>query len=351
MRQVRTRPVKWLWPGRIPLGKLSIFAGDPGLGKSYLTLDLSARISLGAAWPDQGNSPQGNVLIISAEDGLEDTIRPRLELLEADLRRIHAISTIVRQGDKEVAFSLAEHLSQLEQAIVQHRTVLLVLDPILAFTGKRTDTYKSSEVRAVLAPLATMADRTGCAVLAVLHLNKRSGEMNSIYRITASLDFAAAARSVLVVGKHPEDPNRRVLAPVKTNLSAMPPSLAFRFTEDGTFYWDGLVELDANAVLAPPARGDTDEKFALRDAEHFLLTVLGEGWAESRQVLKEAKDSGISERTLRRAKEDLGVVSKREGIEGKRGGGRWYWRLPETEDLECRPPRCQSLALLIRLAL
>jgi RecA-family ATPase len=129
--------VKWLWPGRIPLGKLSIIAGGLGLGKSYLTLGLSARISLGAAWPDQGVAPQGKVLIISAEDGLEDTIRPKLELLEADLDHIHAICTIVRQEDQEVAFSLVEHLSQLEQATVQHSAVLLVLAPILAFTGKK----------------------------------------------------------------------------------------------------------------------------------------------------------------------------------------------------------------------
>jgi putative DNA primase/helicase len=204
------------------LGKLSIIAGDPGLGKSYLTLDVSARISLGGPWPDGGNAPQGNVLIISAEDGLEDTIRPRLDLLDADLSRIHAVSTTLRQGNQEVPFSLIDHLVQLEQAIIQHNAVLLVLDPVLAFTGKRTDTYKSSEVRAVLAPLATMADRTGCAVLAVLHLNKRSGELNSIYRLTASLDFAAAARSVLVVGKHPDDSNCRVLAPVKMNCRQCP---------------------------------------------------------------------------------------------------------------------------------
>jgi hypothetical protein len=272
-----------------------------------------------------------------------------LELLEADLGGIHAISTTVRQGDKEMAFSLAEHLLQLEQAIIKHQAALLVLDPILAFTGKRTDTYKSSEVRAVLAPLAAMADRTGCAILAVLHLNKRSGEMNSIYRITASLDFAAAARSVLVVGKHPEDPNCRVLAPVKTNLSAMPASLAFRFAQDGSFYWDGPVELDANAVLAPPAKDDPDEKSGLREAEHFLLTVLSEGWVECRQVLKEARDSGISERTLKRAKEDIGVVSQREGIEGKRGGGRWYWRLPEEDDLECQTPSVKTFGTLNRV--
>ena len=157
LKDVNPKEVTWLWPRRIPLGKLTVAAGDPGLGKSFMTLDITARVSHGGPWPDGGNALQGNVLLISAEDGLEDTIRPRLDLLGANLSRIHAISTVVREGDKEVTFSLVDHLTELEAAVLEHQACLLVLDPILAFTGRKVDTYKSSDVRAVLAPLAAMA--------------------------------------------------------------------------------------------------------------------------------------------------------------------------------------------------
>ena len=195
MRDVVKKVVKALWIGRLFQGKLAIIAGDPGLGKSGATLDVTARVSRGWPWPDGGLAPQGNVLIISAEDGMEDTIRPRLEDLGADLSHIYGIRITLRQGDQVVAFSLAEHLIQVEEAVVCHQAVLLILHPILAFFGQKADTHKSSDVRAVLAPLAAMADRTGCAILAILHLNKRSSESNGIYRITASLDFTAAATS------------------------------------------------------------------------------------------------------------------------------------------------------------
>ena len=146
---------------------------EPGLGKSYMALDIASRLPLGGPWPDAGMAAEGNVLVVSAEDGLEDTIRPRLDSLGATLSRIHAIGITLKQGDQQVSLSLAEHLMQLEEAILHHRAVLLVLDPILAFLGRKADTHKSSDVRAVLAPLAAMDDRTGRATLAILHLNKR----------------------------------------------------------------------------------------------------------------------------------------------------------------------------------
>ena len=282
-------------------------------------------------------------MILSAEDGVGDTIRPRLDLLGADLSRIHAINTTVRQGDKELALSLAEHLNLLELEIFRRQALLLVLDPILAFTG-RADTHKSAEVRAILAPLMGTAERTGCAVLAVIHLNKRSGESSSIYRLMASLDFAAAARSVFVVGKHPADPDRRVLAAVKANLSAMADSLAFRFDEDGLFAWDGVVALDANDILAAPLKEEAEEATALSEAVEFLLEVLVDGPVESKDVLKEAKEAGLKERTLDRAKTRVGVVAIRKGKGGQRGGGIWYWSLPV--DLERQTAREGKLGAL-----
>ena len=322
MADVAPRDVDWLWPGRIPKGKIALFAGDPGLGKSWMLLDIAARISHGGPWPDGGTAPRGNVLIISGEDGLADTIRPRLDTLGADLTRIFAISTVLQQDDHEVAFSIAEHLAQLEMAITKYQAELLILDPLLGFLGKGTDTHRSSDVRTILLPLAAMSERTECAISAILHLNKRSGEANSLYRLTASLDFAAAARSVMVVGKDPDDTNKRILASVKSNLSAAPESLSYHITEDGTFAWGGVVNLDANAILAAP-----QDKSAREDAKEFIADFLANGETPAKEVLAAASAHGIAEKTLRRAAKDLGVDVAQVGTKGKSGTGGWIWRL------------------------
>ena len=327
MRDVTPSRVEWLWGGRLPRAKLIVVAGDPGVAKSYLTLSMASILSVGGVWPDGNAAPLSNVLIVSAEDGLADTIRPRLDLLDADLGRIHHINTVLREGEKEVGLSLSDHLFQLEGAIVEYHADLVILDPILAFMGKKADTHKSSDVRAVLAPIGSMAERTGCAFLAVLHLNKRSTEGSSIYRLMASLDFAAAARAVFIVGRNPDDSDQRVFAAVKTNLSAMPSSLGFHF-EQGLFTWDGVVDLDANAVLSTRVLEKDQEPTAVAEAEHFLMTLLSNERMEGAEIIKEAKGNGIKETTLRRAKNNIGVESEREGIKGKRGQGVWYWKLP-----------------------
>jgi len=226
MRDVTPSRVEWLWEKRVPRGKLTVLAGDPGVGKSYAVLSFAGTLSVGGVWPDGNAAPLSNVLIVSAEDGLADTIRPRLDLLKADLGRIHHINTVLREGEKEVGLSLSDHLFQIEEAIIEYRADLVILDPILAFMGKKADTHKSSDVRAVLAPIGSVAERTGCAFLAVLHLNKRSTEGSSIYRLMASLDFAAAARAVFIVGKNPDDPDQRVFAAVKIPVVCLLPRLA-----------------------------------------------------------------------------------------------------------------------------
>ena len=146
---VRPEPIRWLWPKRIPQGKLTVLAGDPGLGKSFVSIDIAARISVGGNWPDEGKAPVGNVLIASAEDGIADTIRPRLDQQFADVSRVFAIGVTVKHRNQLTSLSLAVHLAQLEAAITQHRAKLLVIDPILGFTG-RTDTHKTSEEKSWL---------------------------------------------------------------------------------------------------------------------------------------------------------------------------------------------------------
>jgi hypothetical protein len=322
-----------LWDKRIFQGKLAVMAGDPGVGKSYASLDIAARVSLGGPWPDGvGHAPQGNVLLLSAEDGLADTVKPRLELLGADMRRIHALGLTVSKGAEELGLSLQQHLAKIEQLIVENDIILMVVDPLLAFTGK-TDTHKSAETRALLSPMAAMAERTGCAILAVMHPNKNSSEGNLLYRISASLDFTAAARSVMVVAKHPDNPDQRVLATIKCNLTAHPGPMAFGFTHDGHFTWQGIADVDVSRLMAPPVRDeDRNER---EEAKDFLKTLLADGPVPATQVHQESKQLNISSRTLTRAKADLGIVSlcSGTGVEG-RGKGRgktatWHWRLPE----------------------
>ena len=175
-----------------------------------------------------------------------------------------------------------------------------------------------------------------------MHLNKRTGE-GAIYRISASLDFAAAARSVLMVGMLPNNPPKRALVSVKSNLSAPPEAISFHFTEDGCFAWGGVVDVTVQALLAPPQRGD-EEASAFDEAKAFLREVLASGPMEEKTVRKDAKDARISEKTLKRAKAELEVKSFRVGQSGKRGAGRWYWRLPG--DLDCQSPSNDSVGPL-----
>lgn len=318
-------PVTWLWPGRLPTGKFCMLAGDPGLGKSYMTLDIAARISLGGMWPDRVPVEQGNVLIISVEDGLADTIVPRLTLLGADLTHIRAIGATVENEEETKAFNLQDHLQLLEDQIREFDASLLILDPVLAFTGSK-DTHKSSDVRAVMAPLAEMADATGCTILSIIHLNKKSGEFNSIYRLTGSLDFAAAARSVMVVGKHPEIEGRRVFAPVKMNLSAMPPSMEYSFTEDGIFAWGEVSNLEADDILSTPS--NPEDKTAKEQAKDFLLDILHDGPMNARDVWKAVDEHGFAKNTVRRAADDLGVlIWQNHQKKETKGSPGWAWGL------------------------
>jgi len=327
--EVQPKTITWLWPGRFPVGKFCMLAGDPGLGKSYMALDIAARVSLGGEWPDGGGVLRGNVLIISVEDGMADTIVPRLIKLGADLSNVQIIEAEVTSNEDIKSFNLTDHLLLLEEQVLAFNASVLILDPILAFTGAK-DTHRSSDVRAVLAPLANMADRTGCTILSIIHLNKKSGEFNSVYRLTGSLDFAAAARSVMVVGKHPDIEGRRVFAPVKMNLSAMPPALEYSFTDDGVFSWGNQTDLEANDILATP----TPETQSARDkAEEFLRETLGGGPVFATALQDEAREAGHKSKTLDRASRVVGVHKYQVGNKGTSGTGGWVWSLsPKPDD-------------------
>jgi hypothetical protein len=326
LSEVKPESVRWLWPGRLPLGKLAVLDGDPGLGKSVVTLDLAARVSAGLDLPDGGRCGPAGVVLLSAEDGLADTIRPRLDAAGADTERIVALSTVAYGSTAERTISLTQDLSTVERAIGRVGAAMLIVDPLMAFLGEKTDSHKDQDIRRALAPLAALAERTGAAVLIVRHLNKSAGG-NTLYRGGGSIGIIGAARSGLVVAKDPEDPERRILAANKHNLSVAAPSLVFRVgtapNSAARVVWGGTSSLNAGDILKEPA--DSEQRSAMYEAKEFLLKELAEGPVAAERVKKDARGAGVSERTLKRAKRALGVGSEKEG------DGCWSWALLEGE--------------------
>ena len=231
LTSVAREQLEWLWPGRIPLGKLTLLAGDPGLGKSFVTLDIAARVSRGASWPDLAllNQSPAGVVLFNAEDDLADTIAPRLDKAEADDRNVVAVEGVAMMGHRR-CFSLEQDLPRLAEVVEQNPgTRLVVIDPISAYTGK-VDSHNNTEVRGLLAPLAEVAGRYHLAIVAVTHLSK-SGGTKAVYRAMGSLAFAAASRAVWAIVKDLNDPQRRLFLPAKLNLAQDPDGMAYRIKE------------------------------------------------------------------------------------------------------------------------
>ena len=318
---VKPEAIRWRWQGRAADGKLTLIIGDPGLGKSWITLDVAARTSAGLAWPDgePGRAP-APVLLLSAEDGLADTIRPRLDALGADVRKINHLA-VLKAGEKERAVQLAD-IGPLEHAIKETGARLLVIDPVSAYLG-HADSHRDSEVRALLAPLAQLADRTHVAVIGVMHLAK-SQPRPAIYRAVGSIAFAAAARLVLAVVGDPDRDDRRILGSVKQNICARVPALAYTLT-GGRLTWESnpVTTVDVEALLAGPVV-DRQERL---EATAWLTETLTSGPVHSIELQAMAREAGLSWRTVERAKIRLGIDPYRIGYGPD---GRWYWRLPLT---------------------
>jgi AAA domain-containing protein len=316
--------VVWLWPGRLPLGKLVVLDGDPSTGKSTLTLDLAARVSTGTAWPDgaPGTTPAG-VLLLSAEDGLADTIVPRLTAADADLTRVHALTEVAVTDDdgeaRHVPPSLPRDVPVIEKVIREHRVRLVVIDVLMAYLSGKVDSHRDQDVRGVLHQLAAMAERTGCTVVLVRHLNKAGGS-NALYRGGGSIGIVGAARAAYLVARDPEDADRRILAVTKLNLAAEPPSLAYRLVPDSALgcawvkWEDGPVEHTATTLLRPSV--DDQDRTERDEAADWLTDYLigNGGTAPRKDILRAARAAGYSEATLKRAKNRAGVHHASEGF-------------------------------------
>ncbi|BAF61058.1 MAG: AAA family ATPase [Pelotomaculum sp.] len=273
LAEVEPEEVAWLWEPYIPLGKLTILEGDPGVGKTWLALQLAAIVSRGDPFPGLDGVPRerrepANVVYLSAEDGLADTLRPRLDKAGADVNRVYALTGW--EGKSKTGSITLLALDVIETALQQVKPALVVVDPLQAYLGAGVDMHRANEVRPVLAGLAALAERYKCAALCIRHLGK-SQQDRAIYRGLGSIDFAAAARSILLVGQHPDDEHRRVLAQSKNSLAAKGVSIAFELREDG-FFWCGLSDITVEALLAVPR--SEEEKSAVDEAAGFLREAL-----------------------------------------------------------------------------
>lgn len=319
------------------MGKLVTLDGDPGLGKSSVTLDLAARVSSGLPLPGGEEFGPAGVVLLSIEDGLADTVRPRLEAAGANLTRVLSLET-VSDRDQRLP-GIPDDVPSIESAIYRVDAKLVVIDPLMAFLSPEINSHRDQDVRRALAPLTLLAERTGAAFVLVRHLNKADGR-SPLYRGGGSIGFIAAARAGLLMGVDPTDSSLRVLAASKSNLSRKAPSLSFRIVEvpggSTRVEWLGESAVGAEDLLGdPPSRRVSG---ALEDAKGILGALLANGPIEAKKAQEECLSAGIAPRTLDRAKQELGVRCRKTGF-----GQGWVWSLPHEDRQTSQEPEIGDL--------
>jgi AAA domain len=331
LADVAPEDVDWLWEPYIPRRKLTILEGDPGAGKTWLALTIAASVSRGDPFPNKEGVPlvrrePAPVLYLSAEDGLADTLRPRLDAAAADVTRVHALLGW-QQGETQGCISLGD-LLPIEQALKDLRPALMVIDPLQAYLGARVDMHRANEVRPLLSGLAALAEQYECAVLAIRHLSKAPQD-RAVKQGLGSIDFAAAARSILLAGQDPRQPSRCVMAHTKSSLAPRGDSLGYELRE-GHFFWTGTSDVSAEDLLRPyPV---DEERSAVEEAADFLCDFLAEGEKPAKEVVREAKKAGISEITLKRARKGRVHARKAQVAGEEKGKAPWVWSLKEDHD-------------------
>lgn len=318
MEQVEVEKIYWLLYPFIPFGKVTIVQGDPGEGKTTMVLQIIAKLTKGEAiLPVDKNTEikekitaaePVNVIYQTAEDGLGDTIKPRLLVAGADCSRVLVID------DNEQALTMMD--ARLEEAIIQTKARLVVLDPIQGFLGADVDMHRANEIRPLMKRMAVLAEKHHCAIVLIGHMNKNSNGKSS-YRGLGSIDFQAAARSVLIVGRVKDDPEIRVVCHVKSSLAPEGKSIAFRLDKKTGFKWIGEYDISADDLLSGDNRGRKG-----REAKEFLIEILSDGAMEQAKIAEEAEHRGIKSKTMWNAKKEL-------KIESVKIGSQWFWMLPE----------------------
>jgi len=322
MSDVEPRGIDWLWTGRLALGKLSLVVGDPGQSKSTLMAAIAAHVSQGRTWPDGTPCPAGSVVMASAEDDPEDTIRPRLDAAGADSSRIHLLEHVLAADGRSEHFGL-RHVHELDVFLASlEDTRLVSIDPLSAYMGE-ADSHKNADVRGLLAPLCALAAKHRVALVAVSHLSKGTSAA-AIYRTSGSLGFVAAARACLLVATPADQPDLRYLLTIKNNLAAMDGGIAYhvRTTESNVPYVEwraGTIDVTADEALAVSSAEETS---ATRDRSEWLANALQGGAKSAKAIQSQADEFGFSAKVLRRARERLGVRTRKADFnEG------WFWEL------------------------
>jgi len=310
MADVEAVAVKWLWKPYIPLGKITIIQGDPGEGKTTLALSIAAALTQGEKLPNEvGIKAPMNVIYQTAEDGLADTIKPRLEAVNADCTRV----LVIDESKEELSMTD----ERIQKAIQQTGAKLLILDPIQAYIGANVDMHRANEIRPVMSKLGRIAEEYGCAVVLIGHMNKAVGQKSS-YRGLGSIDITAVARSVLIVGKMRDSPSKRIMTQAKSSLAPVGKSLLFEINGNSALEWKGEVDITAEQFL----ENGGAELNKLEIATEFLLETLKDGKVSQKEIAAAASDYDFSARTLNEAKKKLKVLSIK-------ADNKWYWKLPD----------------------
>ena len=307
MSDVELTPVDWLWKPYLPFGKLSVLQGNPGEGKTYFAMHLVAACTNGKLLPNMERLEPFNVIYQTAEDGLGDTVKPRLIEAGADLDRVLVID------DSDVQLTISDE--RIEKAIIENNAKLVIIDPIQAYLGADVDMNRANEVRPIFMRLGQVAQRTGCAILLIGHLNKAAG-MQSLQRGLGSIDIAAAVRSVMFIGKLKHDPTMRILTHEKSSLAPPGVSLAFSLGDEGGFRWVGEYDITADEMLSGI---EPQRETKTQQAKDLICTLLAGGkQALSEDIDKAALERGIPGRTVRDAKRELGDALKSKIVEGRK---------------------------------
>ena len=307
MSDVELTQVEWLWKPYLPFGKLSVLQGNPGEGKTYFAMHLAAACTNGKLLPNMERMEPFNVIYQTAEDGLGDTVKPRLIEAGADLDRVLVID------DSDVQLTLSDE--RIEKAIIENNARLVIIDPIQAYLGADVDMNRANEVRPIFMRLGQVAQRTGCAILLIGHLNKAAG-MQSLQRGLGSIDIAAAVRSVLFIGKLKHDPTMRILTHEKSSLAPPGASLAFSLGDEGGFRWVGEYDITADEMLSGI---EPQRETKIQQAKDLICALLAGGkQVLSEDIDKAALERGIPGRTVRDAKRELGDALKSKIVEGRK---------------------------------
>jgi len=320
---VEAQETRWLWRPYIPLDCITILEGDPKTGKTWAALAITAAITRGYPLPGEDGKPvarmPGNVLYLTAEDSLSMTLRPRLEKGNADLSRVNVLEGKISADGKTVVPVTMQDLDILAQTLERYRPVLVVIDPMAAFLGTNVNANRFEQVRPVLAGVTRLAEVYGCAVLLIRHLSKGPKD-RAIYKGQGSIDFTAAARSVLMVGKDPNIPGQRVMVHNLCNVAKEGPAQSFVITDEGALEWAGVTDITGDELVAP-VMVDVEERGSRAEAKEFLLKALANGRQLATDMEEARKAHDIADRTLKRARQDL-------NIQVYRDGKAWYWELP-----------------------